>query len=267
VVRELGAMTVAVYPEGGATGPLLTQRLSTRGISSGAVPTRGRTRVCFNASESSTGREFRFILPGVRLESDELAACLDRVEAELAGADVLVASGSLPPGAPEDTYAKLTRRARARGVRVVLDTSGPALRLALGTGLLLVKPSRREMAEALGEPLQDLRSLAAACRKVQSAGAAEVLAVSMGSEGAILTASSGQWLGVPPKVDARSAVGAGDSFVAAMTLSLLRGEPPEVALAWASAAGAAALLAPGTDLASRADVERLRPQVKVTPVD
>ncbi|HEY8210951.1 MAG TPA: 1-phosphofructokinase family hexose kinase [Myxococcaceae bacterium] len=267
VVRELGAMTLAIYPEGGITGSLLTQRLAARGIPSAAVSCRARTRVCFNASDTSAGHEYRFILPGVRLEPDELASCLDRVDAELTDADVLVASGSLPPGVPEDLYAQLTRRVRARGVKVVLDTSGPALRTALGSGLLLVKPSRREMAEAMGEPLQDLRSLAAACRKVQRSGAAEVLAVSMGSEGAILTSSSGQWLGVPPKVEARSAVGAGDSFVGAMTLSLLRGEPHDVALAWASAAGAAALLAPGTELCSRADAERLRSQVKVTPVE
>ena len=267
VAQELGALTLAVFPQGGNTGNVLAQRLAERGISSAAVPTRAPTRLCFNANESSTGREYRFVLPGAPLQPNELAACLDRVEAELADSDVLVASGSLPPGVPEDTYAQLAKRVRARGGKLVLDTSGPPLKLALGAGLLLVKPSRRELSVLLGEPLPDTRSLAAASRRLHRSGAAEVLVVTMGGEGALLTSSAGQWLAVPPRVQARSAVGAGDSFVAAVTLSLLRGDSHDVALAWGSAAGAAALLAPGTELSRRGDVDRLVSQVEVRRIE
>jgi 6-phosphofructokinase 2 len=267
VVHELGALTLAIFPKGGNTGALLAEKLAERGVPLAPVESRAQTRMCFNISESSTGQEFRLVLPGVPMQPEELAACQERVEAQLPDADVLVASGSLPEGVPEDIYARLAERVRARGGKVVLDTSGPALRLALGTGLYLVKPSRREFSELVGEKLPDVRSLAAACRKVHRAGAAEIIVVSMGGEGAVLTSSSGQWLAVPPTVEARSAVGAGDSFVAAMTLSLLRGEAHDVALAWGTAAGAAALLTPGTGLCIRRDVERLRSQVKVDRIE
>jgi 6-phosphofructokinase 2 len=263
VVHELGAPTLAVFPEGGSTGTLLAHRLAARGVFAAAVHVKAATRLCFNASETSTGREYRFILPGAPLEPAELDACLDRAVAELQVSDVLVASGSLPPGVPEDTYAQLANRARARGGKVVLDTSGPALRQALGNGLFFVKPNRRELAELVGEQLKDTWSVAAACQRLHRSGVADVLAVSMGPDGALITSSSGQWLAVPPRVEARSAVGAGDSFVAAMTLSLLRGDPHDKAAAWGTAAGTAALLATGTDVCSRADVERLLPQVKV----
>lgn len=94
-----------------------------------------------------------------------------------------------------------------------------------------------------------------------------MVVVSLGQEGALLISSQGQWLGRPPRVEVQSAVGAGDGFVGAMTLALLRGDPHEVALAWASAAGSAALMTPGSELCLRGDVERLRHQVKIEPID
>ena len=267
VVQELGGQTLAVFPEGGTTGDLLTQRVAARGVPMATVAAHAPTRVCVNVSESSTGHEYRFLVPGPPMTPDELASCLARVEAELPDADAVVLSGSLPPGAPEDTYARLAQRVSGQGCKVVLDTSGPALRLALGAGLFLVKPSRRELAELLGEPLPDTRSLAAACLRLHAAGAAEIIVVSMGPEGALLTSAGNQWLAVPPRVEARSAVGAGDSFVAAMTLSLLRGDTHDEVLARATAAGAAALLSPGSELSQRSDVEHLLPRCRVVAVE
>lgn len=267
VVQSLGGRTIAIFPEGGNTGTLLTERLAATGVPSAAVHVRAPTRLCVNVGESSTGHEYRFILPGTPLGDDELATLRARLEAELSGADAVVLSGSLPPGVPEDIYARIAAKARERGVRVILDTSGPALRHALGSGLFVVKPSRREFAELVGEPLKDVESLAAACRRVHRSGAAEVIVVSMGKEGALLTSSAGQWLAAPPRIEARSAVGAGDSFVAAATLALLRGDSHDRALAYGSAAGAAALLAPGTEVCSKDVVERLLPQVRLERIE
>jgi 6-phosphofructokinase 2 len=266
VVHELGGVTLAVFASGGVTGRLLEERLGARRVPFQAVPCEANTRICFNAGETDTGHEYRFVLPGAQLTAAELSRCVAALDAQLGPADILVVSGSLPPGLPDDTYARIVERARSRGVRVVLDTSGASLKAALGPGILLAKPSRRELSELVGRQLGDLPTLAAACRELQASGAAEILVVSMGGEGAIMTAASGQWRVLPPRVESRSAVGAGDSFVGAMTLSLARGESLETALTWATAAGAAALLTPGTELCTREDVDRLRSGVRFIPV-
>lgn len=266
VVAELGGTTLAIFASGGVTGKLLEERLAARQVPFQAIPCEANTRICFNSGETDTGHEYRFVLPGAQLNAAELSRCVGALDAQLAPADVLVLSGSLPPGLPDDTYARIVERARNRGVRVVIDTSGAPLKAALGPGILLAKPSRRELSELVGRPLTDLPTLAEACRELHASGAAEVLVVSMGGEGAIMTAASGQWRALPPRVEARSAVGAGDSFVAAMTLALVRGDGLETAMSWATAAGAAALLTPGTELCLRADVERLRSAVTFVPV-
>jgi 6-phosphofructokinase 2 len=266
VVHELGADTFAVFPSGGATGRLLEERLSALDIPFTGIMAEQDTRICFNAGESESGREFRFVLPGAPLTPEELEACILEVEEDLEPGDVLVASGSLPPGSPTDTYAQIVRRARARGARVVLDTSQPALGPALDEPLLLVKPSRRELGELLGRPVTETDELAAICRELYQSRQVEVLVVSMGKDGALMTSGEGQWMALPPAVEARSAVGAGDSFVAAMTLALMRGDSHCEALEWATAAGAAALITQGTGLCRRADVERLRPLARCVPI-
>jgi 6-phosphofructokinase 2 len=96
----------------------------------------------------------------------------------------------------------------------------------------------------------------AAMNLVES-GAAEIVAVTMGHEGALLAHQAGTLHLAAPDVVVQSAVGAGDSFLAALVLRLAQGRPVEEAFRWGVAAGTAAVLTPGTELCRRADVERL----------
>jgi 6-phosphofructokinase 2 len=170
----------------------------------------------------------------------------------------LVLSGSLPRGVPDDFYARIVEPARRRGIRVVLDTSGAALKATLTHGgVHLVKPSLGEMEHLVGRSLKDKGALAEAATAIVESGGAEIVAVSMGHEGAMLV-RAGHVLSLPAiPVEARSAVGAGDSFVAAMTYGLAMGRAPEDAFQLGIAAGTATVLTPGTDLCHRGDVERL----------
>jgi 6-phosphofructokinase 2 len=163
---------------------------------------------------------------------------------------------------PVDFYARVARLARKAGARLVLDTSGEPLRAALAEGVYFAKPNRREFREMTGVKSDDLTELAPAAWAFREQGRVELLVVSMGAEGALLTTRDGQLRATPPPVKTHSSVGAGDSFVAGMTLALARGLAPEEAFRWAIAAGTAALLSPGTELCARADVERLLEEVR-----
>jgi len=244
VVHDLGGQARALLLVGGATGLLYEELLGAHGVPFDAIPIRGRTRVALNVRESTTGEEFRFVPEGPVVSPEEWQSVLTRLESM--EADWVVASGSLPRGVPEDFYARAAAIARKRGQRFVLDTSGGPLKAALGHGITLAKPSRREFEALIGVTLPDDTALAEAAQTMIRRGDVDMLVISLGPAGAVM-ATSGSVLRLPAvEVAVQSAVGAGDSFVAAMTLSLARGDSPANAFAMGVAAGAAAVMSGGT---------------------
>ena len=260
VIHDLGGQARAIILVGGATGLFYEELLGAHGVPYTAIPIRGRTRVAMNVREDETGKEFRFVPEGPEITTDEWRAVL--AELEIVEAGWIVASGSLPRGVPDDFYAQAAVIANRRGISTVLDTSGTPLRLALGQGITLAKPSRREFEALVGHPLPDTPSLEAAALAMVRKGAAEILVISLGAEGALMATASGCIHLPAPEIAPQSAVGAGDSFVAGMTLSLVRGEPPAIAFAHGMAAGAAAVASTGTAHPDPALVENLFQQLR-----
>jgi 6-phosphofructokinase 2 len=167
------------------------------------------------------------------------------------------ASGSIPKGVPSDFYVRVAAIAREKGMKLVLDTSGPALRETIAAGgVHLAKPSLGEFEQLVGRSLRGPKDQEDAAMDVVRSGRVELLEVTMGHEGAILAQASGPIRLPALKVDVRSAVGAGDSFLASMTLALAGAAPGE-AFRWGLAAGTAAVLNPGKGLVKREDVGRL----------
>lgn len=270
VLHRLGADVLALCATGGVTGQVLCGMLAQEQVPHQALAIAGATRESFTAHEAATGQDFRFVLPGPQLAPAEWQACLDWIAALPTPPRWLVASGSLPPGVPDDFYARLARLANARGMRVVLDSSGPALAAALAEGVFLVKPSLRELRELTGQPLATETQWLGAARGLIAAGQARLVALSLGDQGALLVSATEALRAPALAVTVASTIGAGDSFVAGLVWALDQpGTDPAQALAQAlrygMAAGAAALLGAGTALGQRADVQRLCPQVVIQP--
>jgi 6-phosphofructokinase 2 len=256
VLARLGADVEAVYLAGGVTGPVLGGLLDRAGLPHRVVPIAGDTRISLAVHELQSGKEYRFVPQGPLVSESEAAACLALVEQ--LDCQWLVLSGSLPRGLPDDFYARIVATARARGMASVLDTSGAALKATLAAGgLRLVKPSLGELEAFAGRMLDSEAEIVAVAREIVRSGGAESVAVSMGHRGAILVEAAGS-LALPAiPAEARSAVGAGDSFVAGMTHALAAGWDSHRAFRLGIAAGTAAVLTPGTDLCHRADIARM----------
>jgi 6-phosphofructokinase 2 len=264
VLHRLGSDCLAVYPVGGTTGQQLRELLDQEQVSSLCIPISGETRASFSVHELGAGRDWRFVLPGPALSQPEWQACRNAVASASAASGYLVASGSLPPGVPIDFYAGLARLARERGTLLAVDTSGPALAAALAAGVWLAKPSLRELCELTGRSLETECQWLDAARAIVQEGRAQLLALSLGADGAALVTRDTVLRAPGLAVDVASTIGAGDSFTAGLLFSLSRGDDLERALRTAIAAGSAALLTAGTALCRPADVERLREQVRVT---
>ena len=266
VVMRLGADVKALYPTGGATGQLLRRLMDSAGISSQAVPVSEEIREDFTVFEEATGDQFRFVLPGPRLSEQEWRECLNALASLKSQQGFVVASGSLPPGVPVDFYKRATRIAKDWGAKVVLDTSGPPLEAALEEGVYLVKPNLHELSNLVRARLEDQDARVEACRRLVREGRAEVIALTLGNQGALLVARDQAWCAQPLHIKPVSAVGAGDSFLGAMVWSLASGHSMHEAFRYGVAAGSAALLAPGTELCRREDIQHLCPQVTIEAI-
>ena len=256
VLVRFGAPVQAIFMAGGSTGRLLDRLLQREGVERTYVPIAGETRVSVTVYERSTGREYRLVPEGPVLSDPEWQDCLKRIaEVEC---DYFVASGSLPRGVPKDFYARVADALASRPTKFIVDTSAEELRLALRSGnIFLVKPSKSELEDLAGTALPNVDAIVSAASRMVQDSAAQNVAVSLGEEGALLVDASGAQFMPAMDVEARSAVGAGDSFLAAMTYAFACGSDSSTALRLAVAAGAAATLSPGTDLCHPWDVTRL----------
>ncbi|MBW3619588.1 MAG: 1-phosphofructokinase family hexose kinase [Actinobacteria bacterium] len=251
---RLGADALAVLPTGGPSGELLRQLLAGEDLPVGAVGIAGETRESWTVDETSSEDQYRFVLPGPSLSDDELAACLAAVDEH--AETLVVGSGSLPPDVGDDTWARLVRSCADAGVRTIVDTSGMPLRAAVDAGVWLIKPNLRELGDLVERELSDDSQVRAAAEELLGAGT-EAVVVSMGAGGAMLVTAERVEHVRSPTVPIRSRVGAGDSTVAGIASSLLRGEDLVTAVRWGVAAGAAAVMTEGSELCRRADTERL----------
>jgi 6-phosphofructokinase 2 len=257
VAHELGASVCAVYPAGGTSGDLLTGLLLGDGVPLRRIATDGGTRESFTVNETTTGRQYRFVLPGPPLSLVDQQRCLRELRQQAASARFVVASGSLPPGAAENLYQQVALVCGEVGARLVLDTSGCGLR-HFTSGVFLLKASVRELREYAGRELATRSEQIAAARDIIACGQAETVVVSLGSDGAVLiTAAQALWFPAIPTRTVVSGVGAGDAMVAAMTVGLSRGWTLNESVRYGVAAGAAQLLTPGSRPCTEADVERL----------
>jgi 6-phosphofructokinase 2 len=261
VIQRLGGASRAFYPAGGPTGEILRGLLDREALDHAPLSIAGWTRENLVVYETSTDRQYRFGMPGPELDDGEVEACLNALRDLAPPPAYIVASGSLPPGAPEGFYTAVAEIAQEVGARAVLDTSGPPLRQAVPAGWYLLKPNLRELNQLAGTELRTEADRIEAARSFIERGWCEAMALSMGPSGALLVTADRAEHVRSPTVPIASRVGAGDSMVGGLVLALARGRNLPAAVRFGVAAGAAAVTSPGTELCSREDTEALYAQL------
>ena len=266
VLKRLGIEATAIYPAGGATGQLLATLVEREGVRSIVIPTLNDTREDITIFDETTREQFRLVFPGAPLSDIEWQECLGSIGRITPQPAFVIASGSLPAGVPHDFFGRFAQVSKAHG-KTIVDTSGPFLKAALEAGVYLIKPNLREFWELAGTASADEATLIDAGRRLFDRYRIEVIAISMGPEGALLVTREMALRAKGLPIDPISVSGAGDSFLGAMVWSLANNNSLEMALRYGVAGGSAALLNPGTELCRAEDVHRLASEVIVTPID
>lgn len=263
VIKDLGGQSTAFVATAGPMGDLLRNMLAESGIEARYLEIDGITRPSVKLHVRSTGEQYRLVPPGPRQRSGMTEKVLDALEALMnEGRFVyVVVSGSVPPGMSDDFWKRIAKLCNDRTARLVLDSSGNALSAGLEAGVYLVKPDHVEIKTvrtALGLTAETPQSIA---RELVQQKHADAVVVTLGAKGAFFTSDADEGQISAPHVDVRSPVGAGDSFVAALTFGLANDWPLRKACMHGVAAAAAAVTTPATELCHRADVERLFEQM------
>ncbi|OON69778.1 1-phosphofructokinase family hexose kinase [Hymenobacter sp. CRA2] len=256
-LRRFGADSVAVFPVGGPSGMLLRELLEQEQIQQQPVQTVGRTRENFIVVDSTTGQQYRFGMPGAELTAEEQQQVLHTLRNLPDVPEFLVISGSLPPGVEPEFVVRIVRAAKGLGIKVVVDTSGPALHQVLAEGVYLAKPNVGELSKMAGVDELDSEAVAAAAHTLVQDGKCEIVVTSLGPQGACVVTRDLVDHIPAPAVKKRSTVGAGDSMVAGLVYGLATGLSVRETVRLGVACGTAATMNPGTELFRKEDVDKL----------
>lgn len=262
-IIQMGGKSRAIVAVGGYEGRALIQQLRAAGLAPVPVKVEHATRSSLAVTETRSGAQYRFVMPGLAWAPADCDAMRAALVKHTKDGDILVASGSLPPGVPADFFSDLARR--LPHLRMIFDSSGDALRFAAeGQGLDVLRMDDTEASELTGQPMDHPEQIATLARDLHQSGAAKTVLIAAGAQGTVMADDDGCWLTIPPKVVVRSKVGAGDSFVAAYVLTLARGASRLDACIAGTGAAAAAVETPDSDLCNgpQADLRASQTRVK-----
>ena len=253
---RLGAHALAVFTAGGVYGDALIKAIASENVPMRMIPIAGNTRLAFHVSNHRDDDEYRFNLPGAELSEAERNQFFDAVREETDPGDYVVASGSLPPGAPEDFWAEVAKIVKQKNARFVLDSIS-GLDAALAEGVYMLRQNEFEYPALSGKTLKWPQEIKDFAQQIVADGKTEAMVISHGADGSIMATKDGLDFAPSYKVRASSAVGAGDSFVGGLLTALARGESNEDALKLGMAAAGATRMSEGTALFKTSDVTNL----------
>ncbi|WP_430867468.1 1-phosphofructokinase [Demequina aurantiaca] len=259
-----GTATIAVLPAGGAMAAQFSSLLDDARVPHTLIDLAGAVRTNITLVEED-GTTTKINERGRLSTAADATLMLEAVEAQLTGASWVVGCGSLPPGLDGSLYRELVERARARGVKIAIDTSGDALGDAIAARPDLVKPNHHELGEYVGHPLRQLSDVLAASRDVVNSGV-ETVVVSLGSHGAVAVTADGAEHAVSRGTIPLSTVGAGDCLLAGWLDAVSAGADPRAAIAQAVRWGSAAVELPGSSVPGPRDIAHVTVDTSTAPL-
>ena len=248
VLKELGVKSVAMGFVGGFTGEALENHLKQKDIQCDFIKTEGNTRINVKLNDTDINAA------GPDISSKETELLYKRLD-NLKSGDFLVLSGSVPKCMPQNTYEVILEKLKDKGINFVVDAEKDLLLDTLEYKPFLIRPNHHELGEIFDAQITDFEIALQYAKRLQKSGAQNIV-VSMGSMGAVLLDENGNsYIQTAPKGKVVSAVGAGDSAVAAFIAEYLNGGNYENCLRLAVAAGSATAF--GDGLATREQIKKL----------
>lgn len=260
-----GAKVVATGFVGGHAGNYIEAELKPFGIESAFYHMEQESRSCINIWDTVQKKQTEFLEPGFTVTEKDFEGFVEKFRELVKDANVVAMSGSVPKGLDGTAYQKLVAIVKEAGKKVILDTSGKLLTAGIESRPTMIKPNIDEIRMLTGSQCDDLNEIIEAAEQIHANGV-EVVAVSLGGDGAIVVSDEGVYRAIVPKIDAVNTVGCGDSMIAGFALGFSEGLSIADTLKKASAISAAAALREETGFFVMEDMEKIFPRVKIQKI-
>ena len=261
VISKLGGNSIAAGILGGDTGRAILSALESMGLTTCFHFVEGETRTNMKIIDPEAHTNTDINEPGVTVSEEILGDLLTELLGKVTEKDIVVISGSMPKGSPQDTYYTWTKAFREKGAKVILDADGELLKAGLKASPYLIKPNNHELSALTGKTLETPKELEETARSLMKEYGIEKTVVSMGGAGALYVTADETIYAEGLKVPVGSTVGAGDSVVAALAVAEESGMSLEETVCLSTATGAANVMCSGTQAAEYEVIEKLIPKV------
>jgi len=246
VIKNLGAESKAMGILSGKSGQFIKEYLDGIKILNDFIFTEGETRTNIKVVDMLNHTNTDINEAGSQASLKDLNEVSDKIFNNINSEDILILSGSVPSNVDKNIYGNWITKAKEKGAKTILDADGELLKYGILSGPYLVKPNIDELEGMFNKKINGIPEIAEIAKSLLDYGIA-IVAVSIGSEGAVFVNKECSIYARGLKVDVKSTVGAGDSMVAALAYSIQQGLSFEATVKLAVATGAANVMTSGTE--------------------
>ncbi|WP_010166167.1 1-phosphofructokinase family hexose kinase [Candidatus Epulonipiscium viviparus] len=264
VCHLLGEPVIATGFVGGFSGQYIENEIKKLGIEAEFCYVDGESRTCINMYDKATGVQTEVLEGGITVTAADEERFKDMYSKLVDKCNIVAISGSVPTGSSPAIYNELVAIAKAKGKKVLLDTSKDYLKSALDSDIkpTMIKPNTDELAYLLDKTSISTEEAISAAKNLFDKGI-ELVVISMGKDGSVVAYENQLYNIVIPAVKTVNSVGCGDSMIAGFAAGLNRGLPIAQIIKLASASGTSNALSEATGFVDPAQVEELSKQVVV----
>ena len=255
VLHTLGIKNNCMFTCGGDTGKTLEHLLLDEKLDITPIPVKSWTRENLAVVDAKTDLQYRFGMPGPGLSTTEIKTIKNTLNKLVTDNSMLIISGSIPESMSPEFYVELINNLTAKNVKLIVDTSGEALKASLKKPVFLMKPNQGELAQLAGKDFLTKTEQEAFAMQLIKNKNAKYIVVSLGARGAFLASDEGIFYQNTPSVKVKSTIGAGDSMVAGLVYAIEQGLSSNEILKWGVVCGVATTMTGGTNLATKENIE------------
>ncbi|WP_179338737.1 1-phosphofructokinase family hexose kinase [Winogradskyella ludwigii] len=257
VLHTLGVKNNCMFTCGGDTGQTLKRLLEEEQLNITPIPVEAWTRENLAVVDAKTELQYRFGMPGQGLSTTEAETLKSTINKLVTEDTILIMSGSVPDTMAPNFYIQLIDSLTAKNVKIIVDTSGEALKASLQKPVFLMKPNQGELAQLAGKDFLTKTEQEAFAMQLIHNKQAQYVVVSLGARGAFLASANGIVYQNTPSVKVKSTIGAGDSMVAGLIYAITQNLSPANILKWGVICGVATTMTGGTNLASKENIQKM----------
>lgn len=262
VIKGLGGKSRAIGVLAGRSGGFIKDYLDSIGIENDFVNVEGETRTNIKIVDKVRHTNTDINEDGPSIPDEKTDELYERFSHTADKNSIVVLSGSVPKNVNKNIYKKWIQKVNEKGGKAVLDADGELLKQGIEAGPCLIKPNIHELEQLFGKKINGIDETIKIARRFFNYGI-EIVAVSLGGDGALFVKKDAAILAHGIKVEVKSTVGAGDSMVAALALAMDKGYDFEKSVKLSSACGTASVMMSGTQAADLNTVLELEKEVKI----